>query len=114
MWASVGVGLAQCSGSGEAVGVGAGLDSCRSDRPLRALIPCGRGQLREFWARYGSGTHRYLQPHDADRRATSRAKRGGIGGVDLASLAVVSALPAVLWPGAGRTADLPIFSSKST
>jgi len=41
------------------------------------------------------------QPHAADRRATSRAKSGGIVGVDLVSLAVVSALPAVLWPGAG-------------
>src|SRR5437868_10038301 len=34
-------------------------------------------------------------------RATSRAKGGGIVGVDLASWAVASALPAVLWPGAG-------------
>jgi hypothetical protein len=34
-------------------------------------------------------------------RPASRAKSGGIVGFDLASFAVASALPAILWPGAG-------------
>ena len=76
-----------------AVGVGAGLDSCRSDRPLRALIPCGRGQLRELavsgWSEpstrrnsvSGCSNAAATDGHQADRRhrtpsLLSSAERG--------------------------------------